>query len=533
MLPSESYTTPDEAPSQSLEAETQQLGPTHSEADIVDLPDPLRARTLAEYEYLERKVSDLQLDSKLAPEVLARIFVFCTQETVTLPPSADEPLLILTRICRRWRELALLTSELWANISVVFVQEQQHKMDWVTTVSSQWLSRAGGEYPLCVTAKCAAAYATTLCENVELVAPFVSMVMSHARHLRSIALELPFAALLPFFPLPGIAFPRLQKMSLAPILRMVDLRLPEVGSFSEWHWPSKAVVLNLAPRIEEVQFGPSLIDHGQIQAMAPWAVSGMIHRPTELNDVEASRISSIFFGPNLTLPWSKLTVVAFPSTALTPEAWCSILKECHRLKDLELSVRPSRNVDATFSHGRVQLDHLTDLSLTSFGGGDLLLDALTAPRLNFAALISTGLPLTSFLSFQRRSDFRLQSFFPLIPIPAAEAVSMFEHLLNLKELCVPITPTDHFPELLWQRVGRAELLPHLTTLSIRPTADQAPLLVDTIAARWEAGGHLDVKFVYVEPAHREAVTAEVRRLDKYAERGQSVEIIHSPVTPEV
>ncbi|KAJ7160372.1 hypothetical protein C8R46DRAFT_1194716 [Mycena filopes] len=532
MLPSESYTTPGESPLRSPGVETQHLGPTHSETDVVDLPDPLHARPLAEYEYLERKLSDLQLDSKLAPELLARIFLFCTQETVTLPPSADEPLLILTRICRRWRQLALLTSELWANISVVFSEEQQHKMDWVTSVSSQWLSRAKG-YPVCVTATCTAAYATTLCQNPEHVAPFVSMVIAHAHHLRSVALELPFAAMLPLFPLPGNAFPQLEKMSLRPILRMVDLRLPEVGSFSEWHWPSTAIVLDLAPRIEEVKFGPSLMAYGQIQAMAPWALSGMIQRATELNDVDASSISGIFFVPNLTLPWSKLTVVAFPTTALTPEAWCSILRECHRLKDLELSVRHSRNADAIFSHDRVQLDHLTHLSLTSFGGGDLLLNRLTAPRLNFVSLISTGLSLVSFLSFQHRSSFRLEALISLIPIPAVEAVSMFEQLPDLEELAIVASASFHVPASVWQRVGRAELLPQLTTLAIiRPTGDQAPLLVDTIAARWEAGGHLEVSFIDVQPAHREAVTAEVRRLDKYAERGQSVEIIDSAVDLE-
>ncbi|KAJ7160313.1 hypothetical protein C8R46DRAFT_1354026 [Mycena filopes] len=496
MFPSESFTSPEDAPPQIPE-------------------DPLHERTLAEYEYLERKVSDLQLDSKLPPELLVKIFLLCTLEIVALPPSADEPLLILTRICRRWRELALLTPELWANISVVFVQEGQHKMDWVTTVSSQWLSRAGPEYPLCVTAKCAAAYATTLCDNPELVAPFVSMVISHARHLRSIALELPFAVLSPLFALPSDTFPRLEKMSLEPMLRAEDMFLPGEGSLPQWHWPSTAVVLNSAPRIQEVKFGPSVIHHG--------APTEILEAATNIDD---SPGSGVFFAPNLTLPWSKLSVVAFPATALTPKAWCSILRECRKLTYLELCVRPSPNVDGTTlgEDHQVQLDHLTSLTITAIGSGDLLLDRLTAPRLNVVIIMGTGLPLASFLSFQRRSDFRLETFMPFCSIPAADVESVFEHLPDLRELCIFTTPTDHFPESLWRRVGRTELLPHLKTLMIRPTAHQAPVLIDMIAARWEAGGPLEVAFADVRPAHLEGVTEELRRLDKYTGQGQSAEI---------
>ncbi|KAJ7185355.1 hypothetical protein C8R46DRAFT_1060228, partial [Mycena filopes] len=250
--------------------------------------------------------------TKLPPELLAEIFVLCTPETVSLPPSTDDPLLALTQICHSWRDLALVTPELWANVSVVLAE---HKIDWVTKLSAQWLSRTGEVYPLSVTAKCSAGYATTVCDNPELVAPFVRMIISHASRLRFIDLEFPSATLLPLFALPSDAFSRLEKATLRPLLRMDDMAVPEPGSSLGWHWPSTAVALDSAPRIQEVTFSPKpLFNLAELETAMPDTMEAV----TATTNVAAA--SHPFFAPLFALPWSKLSVVSFPFTALTPNA---------------------------------------------------------------------------------------------------------------------------------------------------------------------------------------------------------------------
>jgi hypothetical protein len=82
----------------------------------------------------------------------------------------------------------------------------------------------------------------------------------------------------------------------------------------------------------------------------------------------------------------------------------------------------------------------------------------------------------------------------------------------------------------WECVGRADILSQLEALLIRPTPVQTPVLVDMIEARWEAAiagqvPSLGVGFCDVRPAHLPAINEELRRLEKYAEGGRSVEML--------
>ncbi|KAJ7015779.1 hypothetical protein C8F04DRAFT_1171667 [Mycena alexandri] len=496
--------------------------------ELFDLPDPF-GELAAERDELERKVSDLQVElaphRRLPPELLAEIFLFCTAETVSLPPSTDETLLILTQICHSWRELALRSPELWGNIAVVFTEDRCN-VERITTISAQWLSRAGDTYPLCITAECTGVYATTACQNPELVASFVPMIISHSHHLRSLDLGFPIAALLPLFVLPSDAFPCLEKMSLRPLLLLDDMVTPEAGSSLGWHWPSTAVALDSAPRIQEVTFSPSpLFKLAELENISANVME------QAMTNVDVG--SHPFFAPEFSLPWTKLSIIAFPFTALAAKAWCSILIQCPKLQRFEVAIKPSTNADP-FIHSvgeleQIQLDHLTYLSVSAFcGGGDELVDRLTAPGLNLLVLMGTEFPTECLLSFQRRSNFVLETFIPVIPIPADDVERVFEHLPDLKTLIILAISTEHFPSSIWERVGRAELLPQLEAMLIRPTPTQAPFLVDMIAARWEAsgaGGGPMLGFCDVRPAHLEAITTELRRLEKYADRGQSVEVL--------
>ncbi|KAG1837737.1 hypothetical protein C8R48DRAFT_581809, partial [Suillus tomentosus] len=51
---------------------------------------------------------------RLPTEVLSHIFSYCLPETrLLLSPSTLKAPMLLTRICRRWREVAVGTPELW------------------------------------------------------------------------------------------------------------------------------------------------------------------------------------------------------------------------------------------------------------------------------------------------------------------------------------------------------------------------------------------------------------------------------------
>ncbi|KAJ6453103.1 hypothetical protein C8R45DRAFT_635618 [Mycena sanguinolenta] len=204
---------------------------------------------------LENKFRSLRIElaphKKLPPELLAQIFFFCSPPTeVVLPPKSAHPLLTLTRICRAWRELALRIPEFWASISVTFTEEH-NDVEHLTELSAQWLSRAGIEYPLSITAKCARNYGAATCENPGLFAPFASLIISHAHHLRHFHLEFPIAALFPLFELPHGAFPCLETIMLRPLVPLED------PNDSCWPiWPSTSVTFTSAPLVREISFCP-------------------------------------------------------------------------------------------------------------------------------------------------------------------------------------------------------------------------------------------------------------------------------------
>lgn len=56
--------------------------------------------------------------SSLPPELLGEIFLRCLPQTNYVTPSSDECPLVLTRVCRHWRAVALSTPRLWASLSI-------------------------------------------------------------------------------------------------------------------------------------------------------------------------------------------------------------------------------------------------------------------------------------------------------------------------------------------------------------------------------------------------------------------------------
>jgi hypothetical protein len=79
--------------------------------------------------------------SRFPPEVLCRIFVYCLTETDHPEMSPELAPMLLTRICRQWREIVMNTHSLWCRLSVEHFDMAE---DWhsVTFRYDLWLKRS-------------------------------------------------------------------------------------------------------------------------------------------------------------------------------------------------------------------------------------------------------------------------------------------------------------------------------------------------------------------------------------------------------
>ncbi|KAF7348125.1 F-box domain-containing protein [Mycena sanguinolenta] len=480
---------------------------------LSDLPNPVLKHGDLESNVCSLRIESLAPHKRLPPELLAEIFILCSPTTVVaLPPKSDHPLLTLTRVCRAWRELALHIPELWASISVTFTEERK-KVEQMTDLAFQWLSRAGNEYPLSITSVCAGTYAATTCGNPALVESFVSMVISHAHHLRHFDLGFPMAALLPLFELPLGTFPRLETMGLRPPLRSKDL---DTTQTARWHWPSTSTTaFASAPLVREVKFCPQIISELENNIM---------------DDILA-RATRPFFVPTFLLPWSQLRVLSFQLPALA-DVWCTILAECAELREFDAAVWPSLGYQRDLNSApQICLHHLAVLQLGAHSGGcEELIDRLVAPSLSRLSIIQgRSFPAASLAAFQARSAFSLKFFIPSAPRPEDDVTVLFQQFSEIAVLAISSATTEQFPISFWERLGRGDLLPQLETLVVRPTAAQASVLVDMIASRWEAATEgripiLDVIFCGVGPVDLAVINEELKRLEKYEAAGHMVSV---------
>jgi hypothetical protein len=81
----------------------------------------------------------------LPAELLSRIFVQCLPDEPYIRPDADRAPLLFTRVCRRWRELALQTTQLWCSLSAIKESGGMLYPMYRTRLSgyAAWLSRSG------------------------------------------------------------------------------------------------------------------------------------------------------------------------------------------------------------------------------------------------------------------------------------------------------------------------------------------------------------------------------------------------------
>lgn len=74
----------------------------------------------------------------LPPELLGEIFLRCLPHTNYITPTLDECPIVLTRVCRHWRAVALSTPRLWASLSISLLRADTTSGDEYR----RWLEKA-------------------------------------------------------------------------------------------------------------------------------------------------------------------------------------------------------------------------------------------------------------------------------------------------------------------------------------------------------------------------------------------------------
>ncbi|KAG1747097.1 uncharacterized protein EDB91DRAFT_68185 [Suillus paluster] len=108
---------------------------------------------------------------RLPNELLSHIFVYCLPEAKYLSPESEPPML-LTRICRRWREVALGIPSLWCRLCMEFVNNSDWQ--WAAVRYNSWLKRSRG-CPLSLELHCDADDLTKL---RSLLRPYINQISS-------------------------------------------------------------------------------------------------------------------------------------------------------------------------------------------------------------------------------------------------------------------------------------------------------------------------------------------------------------------
>ncbi|KAJ7622062.1 hypothetical protein FB45DRAFT_926916 [Roridomyces roridus] len=488
--------------------------PSVSEMNLDQMTDSLRNLSIASH-------------AKLLPELLSQIFLSCCDFPIHIPPKLGEAALRLPQVCSAWRQVALKLPELWANVHISYTDEMSVRRS--TVMLEEWIARAGSDYPLNITVVCPQPFGIAAAETPELFSgSIVSFIVANANRIRHFTVALPFMALRPIFDVPSGSFKVLETAVLEPLIRLSDVTMPDSeAEFCGWHWPSDSVAFDCSPLLRELSYHVSpLFKLPELELL--------IENIMDLAVMDQTlAVRHQFYAPPLSLPRgtsARLTVVSFPLTALTSDTWCDILAECPDLTTLAIAIKPSQSLSTPSS--MLHLDRLANLILVAFTGyAHTLLDRLVAPHLDTFTFLGTTVPVTEFLAFQTRSSFTLTAFILTGFLPGDDVLRLFRNLDRVTEMGIPAISTEHFPVEFWDGVGRGEILPQLGFLLLRPTAVQAPVLVDMIAARWDgleasqSGSEVPnfiVQFSDMRAEHMDAIKEEFKKLEKYKESGREV-----------
>ncbi|KAJ7021572.1 hypothetical protein C8F04DRAFT_1195337 [Mycena alexandri] len=128
-----------------------QLDPAF-QSDVPEFLDADRRRLLA-------IVSSFSYDVSMIPvEIISQIFLECLPADGRVRPSPHRAPLLLAQICRRWREIALGTGQLWRSFDFTLQSALQPHLEpshaSICALHRAWCERANN-YPLSLTLRCA------------------------------------------------------------------------------------------------------------------------------------------------------------------------------------------------------------------------------------------------------------------------------------------------------------------------------------------------------------------------------------------
>lgn len=375
------------------EAERAQLNQLlHSSNDEISRLTAAIDKLVLQREALQRNVASYKAilaPIRLLPEdMLREIFLRCLPcNKAAAPVIADAPLL-LGRICRSWRELALSTTALWVSIHVKFsplldLPRGQRLCKEVQT----WLGRSG-TCPLTINME----YTRLIDERLnvdlfkDLVVDFIKSLTLDSIRWRSIEITAPSQFLLPLASLSEREVPRLEKFSHS---------VPHLQTGTE--------------------VGENL-----------WRSLGILEGEN-LRDVSLRT----FMPGNTTLVTSKLKLGQLTRLNLNTGSECTfiyaadILSRCPNLIACSLSITNSQDPGAASHFQPVTLLHLSTFTITfSYYVGELTTDSIISE--NF--FLNLTLPrLTSFS--QNLGAFSIGSWVHLSPTSPIENLA-----LSLSEL---------------------------------------------------------------------------------------------------
>lgn len=148
------------------------------------------------------KLSFISGATTLPTEILSKIFLQCTDIDGSLTPlnTIDIPLL-LTKICRSWRNVAIGTRSLWSRLYLNIKPNARHQ----TSIVSTWLTRSG-TCPLSI-------YVMWNDPPYFSTHAILDILVQHSHQWRSMYFFLPLSAYAALFPARG-KLPSLQELSL-------------------------------------------------------------------------------------------------------------------------------------------------------------------------------------------------------------------------------------------------------------------------------------------------------------------------------
>ncbi|KAJ7279449.1 hypothetical protein C8J57DRAFT_1175353, partial [Mycena rebaudengoi] len=315
----------------------------------------------------ERDTIQAELDSivypvlTLPPEITSDIFVwFRCLSGDSGPISRHSAPLLLAKICRRWRSIAISTPELWSHLSLWM--HPARRSDFYATVPDAlgiWLARSAS-HPLTIQF-CSLEYDEEeheeYCDSLDLIH---DVLLLHAHHWEDVSFVLGFRDYERLFGNSGTAFPILRTLDLA---NMIDE--PRFPKYPIDSFPA----LGNCPALRQISMSEEFLD--SFPQHFPWA--------------GITRYEPSHFRRN---GWKVLQAAVN-------------LRECFLPVDVGsfYHFTPAASLFLTTAH--VQLTSLKRLGLTRAG----LLEWLTLPALQelYSFEISNqDLPI--FLSFQTRSS---------------------------------------------------------------------------------------------------------------------------------